>query len=44
MAAVFTAVDLSSVATFVGASMLIVVAVALAFKAGIIGKRAIKAV
>jgi len=44
MAAVFTAVDLAGVSTFVGASMLIVIAVALAFKAGIIGKRAIKAV
>jgi hypothetical protein len=44
MAAVFTAVDLTAVSAFVAASMLIVVAVALAFKAGILGKRAIKAV
>jgi hypothetical protein len=41
---IFAAVDLTGVAAFVGGAMLIVVAVALAFKAGILGKRAIKAV
>ncbi len=44
MAAIFTAVDLTSVAAFVGTAMLAVIGVALAFKAGILGKRAIKSV
>ncbi len=44
MADVFTAVDLSTVSAFVVGAMVIVVGVALAFKAGILGKRAIKTV
>ena len=43
MAAVFTAVDISTVAGFVSATMVLVIGVALAFKAGYLGKRAIKA-
>ena len=43
MADVFTAVDISTVATFVSATMVLVIGVALAFKAGYLGKRAIKA-
>lgn len=44
MADIFAAVDLSTVAAFVTGSMVIVVGVAMAFKGGILGKRAIKAV
>ncbi len=44
MAAVFTAVDLSTVAAFITGAMVIVVGAALAFKAGYLGKRAVKAV
>lgn len=43
MADVFAAVDISTVATFVSATMVLVIGVALAFKAGYLGKRAIKA-
>lgn len=43
MAAVFTAVDLTTVTAFVGATMVIVIGIALAYKAGYLGKRAIKA-
>ena len=44
MAAVFTAVDISTVAAFVSGAMVLVIGVALAYKAGYLGKRAIKAV
>lgn len=44
MAAVFTAVDLTTVAAFVSGAMVLVIGAALAFKAGYLGKRAIKAV
>jgi len=44
MASIFTAVDLTSIEAFVVAGGLIVVAVALAYKAGVLGKRTIKAV
>lgn len=44
MADIFAAVDLSSVATFVTGAMVIVVGVAMAFKAGVLGKRAVRAV
>lgn len=44
MADVFTAVDLAGVAAFVTGAMVIVIGVALAFRAGVIGKRAINKV
>ena len=44
MTEVFAAVDLAGVTTFVTATMVIVVGIALAFKAGILGKRAVKSV
>jgi len=44
MADIFAAVDLGAVSAFVGGAMLIVVAVALAFKAGILGKRVVRSV
>jgi hypothetical protein len=44
MDAIFAAVDLTTVAAFVTGAMVIVIGVAMAFKGGILGKRAIKAV
>jgi hypothetical protein len=41
MAEIFTAVDLSSVVTFVGAAGVVVIGIALAFKGIVLGKRAI---
>lgn len=41
MAAIFTAVDLSTVAAFVTATLVLVIGVRLLFKGGDIGKRAI---
>ena len=43
MAAIFTAVDLSAVATFVSATGVLVIGIALAFKGIGLGKRGIKA-
>lgn len=43
MAAIFTAVDISTVATFVSATGVLVIGVALAFKGIALGKRAIRA-
>lgn len=43
MSDVFAAVDLSTVSTFVGGIMVLVIGIALAYKAGYLGKRAIKA-
>lgn len=42
MADIFAAVDLSTVVTFVVATMVIVIGITLAFKGGDLGKRAIK--
>ena len=44
MTEVFAAVDLTTVAAFVSGAMVVVVGVAMAFKAGILGKRAVRAV
>jgi len=44
MASIFTAVDLTAIEAFVVAGGLIVVAVALAFKAGLLGKKVINKV
>jgi hypothetical protein len=41
MDAVFDAIDLTTVATAVGGFMVAVVGIALAFKAGILGKRTV---
>jgi hypothetical protein len=41
MAAIFSAVDLSGIATFVGAAGVLIIGVALAFKGIGLGKRAI---
>jgi len=42
MAAIFTAVDLSTVATFVSATGVLIIGIALAFKGIGLGKRGIK--
>jgi hypothetical protein len=42
MAAIFTAVDLSTVATFVGATGVLIVGIALAFKGVDLSKRGIR--
>tara|TARA_R110002020_G_scaffold472454_4_gene700523 strand:- start:321 stop:455 length:135 start_codon:yes stop_codon:yes gene_type:complete len=44
MADVFAAVDLTTVAAFVTGAMVIVVGVAMAFKSGSLGKRAVNRV
>lgn len=44
MSEIFAAVDLSTVAAFVTGAMVVVVGVAMAFKAGVLGKRAVRAV
>jgi hypothetical protein len=41
MAGIFAAVDLSSVATFVGTTGVVIVGIALAYKAISLGKRAV---
>lgn len=41
MAEIFTAVDLTSIATFVGGAGVLVIGVALAYKAITLGKRAV---
>ncbi len=41
MAAIFTAVDLSSVATFVSAAGVLIIGIAMAFKGIGLGKRAV---
>jgi hypothetical protein len=41
MADIFTAVDLSSVATFVGTTGVVIIGIALAYKAISLGKRAV---
>lgn len=44
MTDIFAAVDLTTVAAFVTGAMVVVIGVAMAFKGGYLGKRAIKAV
>lgn len=41
MQTVLDAVDLDGIATWAGATMVLVVGIALAFKAGVLGKRAV---